>query len=185
MSKPATETPSTAAKTTSKNAAKAAQQAAAKPIAAKAAKPRKAAPKSPPRKAAAPVLLAGGNPQIAKGDGDAPVQAYIAAMPGWKSDVGRRLDALIMRTVPGVRKAVKWNSPLYGMEGQGWFLGIHVFTKYVKVAFFRGALLRPVPPGASKTKDTRYLDIHEDDQLDEAQIAAWVKQASQLPGERM
>jgi hypothetical protein len=112
------------------------------------------------------------------------VQAYIAAMPGWKQDVGRRLDALIVRTVPGVRKAVKWNSPLYGVEGQDWFLGIHCFTNYVKVAFFRGTSLRPVPPGESKSKDTRYL-IHEDDQLDEAQLAAWVKQASQLPGERM
>jgi hypothetical protein len=106
-------------------------------------------------------------------------------MPGWKSDVGRRLDALITRTVPGVRKAVKWNSPLYGVEDQGWFLGIHCFTKYVKVAFFRGASLNPVPPGESKSKDTRYLDIHEDDQLDEAQLATWVKQASLLPGERM
>src|SRR6201988_466276 len=132
-----------------------------------------------------PTLLAGGNPQIAKADGDAPVRAYIAAMPGWKRDVGRRLDALIVRTVPGVRKAVKWNSPLYGVEDQVWFLGIHCFTKYVKVAFFRGASLRPVPPGESKQKDVRYLDIHEDDQLDEPQFAAWVKQASQLPGERM
>ena len=131
---------------------------------------------------AKPTLLAGGNPQIAKADGDAPVQAYIAAMPGWKSDVGRRLDALI---VPGVRKAVKWNSPLYGIEGQGWFLGIHCFTKYVKVAFFRGTSLRPLPPGESKQKEVRYLDIHEDDQLDEAQFAAWVKQASELPGEKM
>ncbi len=113
------------------------------------------------------------------------MQAYIAAMPGWKSDVGRRLDALIERTVPGVYKAVKWNSPFYGIEGQGWFLSLHCFTKYIKVAFFRGALLHPVPPGASKTKETRYLDIHEDDELDEAQFAAWVKQASQLPGERM
>ena len=139
--------------------------------------------------AAKPALLAGGNPQIAKADGDAPVQAYIAAMPGWKRDVGRRLDALIVRTVPGVRKAVKWNSPLYGVQGQGkgqgWFLGIHCFTNYVKVAFFRGTSLRPVPPGESKSKDTRYLDIHEDDQLDEAQLAAWVKQASRLPGQRM
>lgn len=134
---------------------------------------------------AKPALLSGGNPQIAKTYGDAPVQAYIAAMPGWKSDLGRRLDALIERTVPGVYKAVKWNSPFYGIEGQGWFLSLHCFTKYVKVAFFRGALLHPVPPGASKTKDTRYLDIHEDDELDEAQFAAWVKQASQLPGERM
>ena len=142
--------------------------------------------KPPSREVAAkPTLLSGGNPQIAKGYGDAPVQAYIAAMPGWKSDVGRRLDALIVRTVPGVRKAVKWNSPLYGIEDEGWFLGIHVFTKYVKVAFFRGASLRPVPPGESKHKDVRYLDIHEDDQLDEAQLADWVKQASKLPGERM
>ncbi|WP_407181250.1 DUF1801 domain-containing protein [Bradyrhizobium sp. STM 3562] len=137
------------------------------------------------RCAATPPLLAGGNPQIAKGEGDARVQAYIAAMPGWKSGVGRRIDALIARTVPGVRKAVKWNSPLYGIEGQGWFLGLHCFTKYVKVAFFRGTSLRPVPPDESKSKETRYLNIHEDDQLDEAQFAAWVKQASQLPGERM
>jgi len=138
------------------------------------------------RKAAAkPTLLSGGNPQIAKGDGDAPVQAYIAAMPGWKRDVGRRLDALIARTVPGVSKAVKWNSPFYGVEDQGWFLSFHCFTKYVKVAFFRGSSLHPLPPGESKSKDTRYLDIYEDDQLDEAQLAAWVKQASQLPGERM
>ena len=134
---------------------------------------------------AEPVLLSGGNPQIAKGDGDAPVQAYIAAMPGWKSDVGRRLDALITRTVPAMRKAVKWNSPFYGIEGQGWFLSFHCFTKYIKVAFFRGASLRPVPPGESKQKEVRYLNIHEDDQLDEAQFASWVKQASQLPGERM
>ena len=132
-----------------------------------------------------PVLLAGGNPQIAKGEGDAPVQAYIAAMPGWKSDVGRRLDAIIERTVPDVRKAVKWNSPLYGVAGQGWFLSLHCFTKYVKVAFFRGASLHPVPPGASKHKDVRYVDIHEHDTLDEAQFTAWVKQASQLPGERL
>jgi len=150
-----------------------------------AAKPRKTAPKSPSRKLAKPALLAGGNPQIAKADGDAPVQAYIAAMPDWKSDVGRRLDALIVRTVPGVHKAVKWNSPFYGIEGQGWFLSFHCFTKYVKVAFFRGTSLRPLPPGESKSKDTRYLDLHENDQLDEAQLAAWVKQASLLPGERM
>ena len=185
MSKPATEALSLVAKRTSRKSAKAATKAAAEPLAAKAAKPRKTAPKSQSRKVAKPALLAGGNPQIAKADGDAPVQAYIAAMPGWKRDVGRRLDALIVRTVPGVRKAVKWNSPLYGVEGQGWFLGIHCFTNYVKVAFFRGTSLRPVPPGESKSKDTRYLDIHEDDQLDEAQLAAWVKQASQLPRERM
>jgi hypothetical protein len=170
---------------TSKKSTKVAKKAAVKRVAAKASKPRKTAPKSQSRKVAKPALLAGGNPQIAKADGDAPVQAYIAAMPGWKRDVGRRLDALIVRTFPGVRKAVKWNSPLYGVEGQGWFLGLHTFTNYVKVAFFRGTSLRPVPPGESKSKDTRYLDIHEDDQLDEAQLAAWVKQASQLPGERM
>ncbi|MFD1327595.1 DUF1801 domain-containing protein [Mycoplana ramosa] len=132
-----------------------------------------------------PPLLSGGNPQIAKGDGDAPVQSYIAAMPGWKSDVGRRLDALIVRTIPGVRKAVKWNSPFYGIEGQGWFLSYHCFTKYIKVAFFRGTSLRPLPPGGSKNKEVRYLDIHEDDALDEAQFVAWVEQASRLPGERM
>ena len=140
------------AKRTSKKSAKVAKKAAAKPVAAKAAKPRKTAPKSQSRKAAKPALLAGGNPQIAKADGDAPVQAYIAAMPGWKRDVGRRLDALIVRTVPGVRKAVKWNSPLYGVEGQGWFLGIHCFTKYVKVAFFRGTSLRPVPPASPRAR---------------------------------
>lgn len=130
-------------------------------------------------------LLSGGNPQIAKGDGDRPVQAYIAAMPGWKRDIGRRLDKLIERSVPGVHKAVKWNSPFYGVEGQGWFLSFHCFTRYVKVAFFRGTSLRPIPPGASKSGDTRYLDIHEDDAFDEAQVAAWVRQASRLPGERL
>jgi hypothetical protein len=134
------------------------------------------------RVAAKPALLAGGNPQIAKADGDTPVQAYIAAMPGWKRDVGRRLDALIVRTVPGVRKAVKWNSPFYGVEGRGWFLGVHCYTKYVKVAFFRGTLLRPAPPGESKQKEVRYLDIHEGDQLDEELVASWVRQASKLPG---
>jgi hypothetical protein len=132
-----------------------------------------------------PTLLSGGNPQIAKGFGDAPVQAYIAAMPGWKSDVGHRLDAIIARTVPDLHKAVKWNSPFYGVEGQGWFLSFHCFAKYIKVAFFRGTSLKPVPPGASKQKDVRYLDIRENDPLDEAQFAAWVKQASQLPGEKM
>ena len=129
-----------------------------------------------------PTLLAGGNPQIAKGDGDAPVQAYIAAMPGWKHDVGRRLDALITRTVPGVSKAVRWNSPFYGSEGQGWFLSFHCFTKYVKLAFFRGASLQPLPPGESKSEGTRYLDIHEGDELDEELLASWIKQASELPG---
>jgi hypothetical protein len=168
---------------------KVAKKAAARQVAAKTAKPRKTAPKWQSRRSAKPTLLAGGNPQIAKADGDAPVQAYIAAMPGWKCDVGRRLDALIVRTVPRVRKAIKWNSPFYGIEGpgerQGWFLSFHCFAKYIKVAFFRGTSLRPVPPGESKHKDTRYLDIHEDDQLDQAQLAAWVKQASLLPGELM
>jgi len=131
------------------------------------------------------VLLSGGNPQIAKGYGEAPVQAYIAAMPGWKSAVGRRLDELITRTVPDVQKAVKWNSPLYGMEKEFWFLGIHVFAKYIKVAFFRGKSLRPMPPDASKQKEVRYLNIHEDDELDEAQFVDWVQQASRLPGEKM
>ena len=132
-----------------------------------------------------PTLLSGGNPQIAKGHGDAPVQAYIAAMPGWKSDVGRRLDALITAVVPGVSKAVKWNSPFYGVEGQGWFLAVHCYTQYVKVAFFQGASLRPLPPGTSKKEDVRYLDIRENDPLDDARFADWVKQASQLPGERL
>jgi len=135
-----------------------------------------------PALAPKPTLLAGGNPQIAKGDGEAPVQAYIAAMPGWKSDVGRRLHALVTRTVPRVRKAVKWNSPFYGIEGQGWFFSFHTFTKYVKVTFFRGTSLRPVPPGESKHKEVRYFDIRENEQLDEKQMAAWIRQASALPG---
>ncbi len=171
---------------------------AAKPKAkgtSRASKPRKSATnsKSPPKAGAkakpikvqvgekvAVVLLSGGNPQIAKADGDAPVQAYIAAMPGWKRDIGKRLDALIVRNVPNVRKAVKWNSPFYGIEGQGWFLSFHVFTHYVKVTFFRGTSLRPVPPGGTG-KDARWIDIHEDD-LDEAQMATRVKQAAALPG---
>jgi hypothetical protein len=128
-----------------------------------------------------PVLLSGGNPQIAKADGDAPVQAYIAAMPGWKSDIGKRIDALVVRTVPNVRKAVKWNSPFYGVDGQGWFLSFHVFTRYVKVTFFRGTSLQPPPPGPSKDKNVRYLDVYEGE-LDEAQLAKWVKQAAALPG---
>ena len=151
-------------------------------VAVTAAKPRQTLPKSLPRKVAKPARLAGGNPQIAKADGDAPVQAYIAAMSGWKRDVGRRLDALIVRTVTGVRKAVKWNSPFYGIEGQGWFLSFHCFTKYIKVAFFRGMLLRPVPPGGSKHQEVGYLDIHQDDQLDEAQLTTWVRQSAALPG---
>ena len=135
------------------------------------------------RAGAKPVLLSGGNPQIAKADGDAPVQAYIAAMPGWKRAVGRRLDELIVRTVPDVRKAVRWNSPFYGIEGEGWFASCHVFTHYVKVTFFNGASLRPVPPGAGKDRDSRWIDVREGE-LDEAQMAAWIRQAAALPGWR-
>ncbi len=131
----------------------------------------------------APVLLAGGNPQIAKAEGDAPVQAYIAAMPGWKSGLGRKLDSLVTANVPNVRKAVKWNSPFYGVEGKGWFLSFHVFTHYVKVTFFNGASLRPLPPGgAEKSKEARWIDIKEGEPLDEAQLADWVRQASAIPG---
>jgi hypothetical protein len=130
-----------------------------------------------------PKLLSGGNPQIPKGYGDEPVQAYIAAMPGWKRDIGRRLDALIVRTIPDVSKAVKWNSPFYGIEGQGWFLSTHCFTKYVKLTFFRGASLNPPPPVESKYPEVRYFHVHEEDELDEARLIDWVKQASKLPGE--
>lgn len=139
----------------------------------------------PPLASGEPRLLSGGNPQIPKGDGDGPVQAYIAAMPGWKRAVGERLDALIVATVPGVHKAVKWNSPLYGIDGDGWFLSLHCFTRYIKVAFFRGMALQPLPPVASKSQDTRYLHIEEGVPLDETQFRAWVTQASRLPGERM
>ncbi len=127
------------------------------------------------------VLLSGGNPQIAKADGDAPVQAYIAAMPGWKSEVGRRLDELIVRTVPNVRKAVRWNSPWYGVEGMGWFLSTHVFARYVKVTFLNGASLQPEPPGSGKDPEARWLDIYEDG-FDEDQMAEWVRQSAALPG---
>jgi hypothetical protein len=127
-----------------------------------------------------PVLLAGGNPQIAKADGDGPVQAYVAAIPGWKRDVARRLDKLIARTVPGVHKAVRWNSPMYGIKGQGWFVSFHVFTKYVKVTFFKGTSLRPIPRGGV-AKEARWIDIHEDD-LDESQLAKWIRQAAAIPG---
>jgi hypothetical protein len=187
MSKPTTEPPGVLAEGTSKKSAKGARKPSAKGIAAKAAKPRKTAPKSQGAEVAEPVLLSGGNPQIAKGYGDAPARACIAAMPGWKQGVGRRLDALIMRTGPGARKAVKWNSPLYGVEdeGQGWFLSFHCFNKYVKVAFFRGASLYPVPPVESRQREVRYFHIHEDDEINEVQFADWVKQASELPGERM
>jgi hypothetical protein len=132
---------------------------------------------------AKPKLLSGGNPQIPKGDGDAPVQAYIAAMPDWKGDVGRRLDAIIVRSVPNVRKAVRWNTPFYGIDGQGWFVAFHCFAKYVKVTFFCGTSLNPVPPVASKQNDVRYFHIHEDDDLDEQLVASWMRQASELPGD--
>jgi hypothetical protein len=161
------------------------EHASAKPKGAAGTGTRSAATRSKaPSRGAKPVLLSGGNPQIPKGYGDAPVQAYIAAMPEWKSDVGHRLDAIIERTVPGVRKAVKWNSPFYGVEDDVWFLSFHVFAKYVKVTFFRGASLNPPPAGKSKYEAVRYYDIYED-QFDEAQFADWVKQASQLPGEKM
>jgi hypothetical protein len=150
---------------------------ATRKIAPENATPRTSAEK---RTAGKPVLLAGGNPQIARADGDAPVQAYLAALPGWKRDVGRRLDALVARTVPGVRKVVKWNSPFYGIEGKGWFLALHAFTSYVKVTFFRGASLHPAPPGGTG-KDARWIDVHEDD-LDEDRMAAWIRQAAALPG---
>jgi hypothetical protein len=134
--------------------------------------------------ASKPRLLSGGNPQIPKGDGDAPVQAYIEATPGWKGDLCRRLDALIVGAVPGVHKAVKWNSPFYGIDGDGWFLNFHCFTKYIKVAFFGGALLDPMPPGLSSSGETRYLDIREGE-LDKQQFTEWVEQASKLPGVKM
>ena len=180
---------------TPRTPAKRAAKAAAKPSA---RRPTKASAKERPARPAAPkagaarrkdlsvaarqALLAGGNPQIAKAEGDAPVQAYIAAMPGWKRDVGRRLDALIVRNVSEVRKAVKWNSPFYGIEGQGWFLGLHCLSKYVKVAFYRGSALRPPPPVESKMKDVRYFHIHEHDEIDEKLLASWIRQASELPG---
>ena len=149
---------------------------------------KKAAQKSVKRsakKSSRVVLLSGGNPQIAKGAGDDPVQAYIAAMPGWKQDVGRRIDELVVRVVPKVRKAVKWNSPFYGVEDRNWFLSFHCFTRYVKLTFFRGSSLRPPPPGESKHPEVRYFDIHEGDQVDRPQLVRWVKQASRLPGERL
>ena len=161
---------------TSKKSVKVATKTGAKRVAAKrATKPRTTATR----------LLAGGNPQVAKRDGDAPVRAYIAAMPGWKRDVGRRLDALVVRMVPNVRKAVRWNSPFYGIDGRGWFLGVHCVTKYVKVAFFRGAALRPMPPVESKQKDVRYLHVHEGDELDEALVSSWIRQAAALPGQNL
>jgi hypothetical protein len=144
----------------------------------------KTSPRDVSKPAGKPVLLSGGNPQIAMGYGDAPVQAYIDAMPGWKRDVGRRLDELIAAAVPRVQKAVKWNTPFYGLEGEGWFLGLHCYTNYVQVAFFQGASLRPIPAGESKSKNVRYLKIYEGP-LDEKQFTDWVRQASQLPGEKL
>src|SRR5690606_28300230 len=153
---------------------------ATKKSAAKATQPRR----KPRPNADGVVLLSGGNPQIAKGYGEAPVKAYIAAMPDWKKDVGRRLDAILTKTVPGVKKAIKWNSPFYGVEKDVWFLSFHVFAKYVKVTFFQGASLRPPPSGKSKYEHVRYYDIHKGE-LDEARFTDWVKQASKLPGEKM
>lgn len=162
----------------SKTQAKAATKSTAKRSPVKTAKPKVMGKKSP--KATKPVLLTGGNPQIAKSDGDAPVQAYIAAMPGWKRDIGQRLDALIMRTAPNAKKAVKWNSPFYGMPGRGWFVSFHTFSHYVKVTFFKGTLLSPVPPGGTG-KEGRWIDIHEND-FDDATLMKWIKQAAALPG---
>ena len=130
-----------------------------------------------------PALLSGGNPQIPKADGDAPVQAYIAAMPGWKHDAGKRLDQLIERTLPHVRKAVRWNSPFYGIEGNGWFLSYHCFNKYIKVTFLRGTSLDPLPPVGSKDPNTRYLHIYENEPVDEDQLVHWLKQAAEMPGD--
>lgn len=164
--------------------------AIAKPSVREAAKPSKgvkglkSAKAATPPKAATPKLLSGGNPQIGKADGDGPVQAYVAAMPGWKGEVGRRLDALVTRTLPDVRKAVRWNSPFYGVEGQGWFLTFHCITKYVKVAFLNGTSLRPMPPVESKNAGTRYLHLHEGEEIDEELLAGWVRQAAAVPGER-
>lgn len=178
------------AKGTPGKPAKVARKGPSKPAATKVPKPRRSVPGPPthkptriPAESAPPKLLAGGNPQIPKADGDGPVQAYIAAMPGWKHDVGRRLDSLIVRTVPNVRKAVRWNTPFYGIDGQGWFLAFHCITRYVKVAFFRGTSLRPLPPVESKSPGTRYFHIYEHDQVDEDLMANWIRQASGLPGE--
>ena len=168
----------------SRKPVKAAGTSTVRRVATKARIARKTAPKAKPRKSAQPVLLSGGNPQIAKGHGDAPVRAYLSAIPGWKRELGRRIDTLVVRTVPGVIKAVKWNSPFYGLEDRGWFLSFHCFTKYIKVTFFRGKSLVPVPPGESRHPEVRYLDVYED-QLDESRLANWVKQASELPGEKL
>jgi hypothetical protein len=182
----ATEAPTTKERKPAKaRASKAATSKVATPKTKRVGAPKDDVPSKPSRQAkqnAKPALLSGGNPQIAKGDGDGPVQAYIAAMPEWKSLLGRRLDGLVEGAVPGVRKAVKWNSPFYGVDGQGWFLSFHCFAKYVKVAFLRGASLTPMPPGESKHQETRYLDIYEADELDEAQLITWIRQSAAMPG---
>jgi hypothetical protein len=167
---------------TSKGSTREGGKGATKHGAAKKSTQREGSPKPRGRRIAKPVLLAGGNPQVAKADGDAPVRAYLAAMPGWKREVGQRLDALIERMVPNVRKAVRWNSPFYGVEGRGWFLGLHCLTKYVKVAFYRGTELDPVPPVESKKEGIRYVHLHEHEPLDEALLTRWIRQAAKLPG---
>ena len=132
-----------------------------------------------------PRLLAGGNPQIPKGDGEEPVNAYLRAMPGWKQAVGQRLHDLVVRTVPEVRMAVRWNSPYYGIEGNGWFLSYHCFTRYVRVTWLNGSSLDPPPPGESKHERVRYLDLHEDDEFDDERVASWIRQAAALPGDEL
>ncbi len=167
-------------------AKKTAKKAPKKPAAKGAPKPAPPARKRAPAKPGPPKepkLLSGGNPQIPKGDGEAPVRAYVEAMPGWKRDVGRTIDRVVVRTVPGVRKAVRWNSPFYGVEGQGWFLSFHCITRYVKVAFFNGAALNPPPPVGSKQPSVRYFHVFEGDEIDERQLADWIRQAAALPGE--
>jgi hypothetical protein len=175
-----------AAKSPARKKPAAKKAAAKKPAGGKTTARKVVAPKTVARKATAgPKLLSGGNPQIAKGNGDEPVQAYIESMPDWKRAIGRKVDELVTRAVPNVRKAVKWNSPLYGVAEGSWFLGVHCFNNYVKLAFFRGASLNPMPPGESTQADVRYLDIRENDPIDEKQLVDWFRQASKLPGERM
>jgi hypothetical protein len=151
----------------------------------KPARPTRKAATRKPAKAGKAVLLSGGNPQIAKAEGDAPVQAWIAAAPGWKRGVGERIDGLVVKVLPGVRKAVKWNSPFYGADPDGWFLSLHCYDRFVRLAFFRGALMEPQPPGPSKVGDVRYLDIREDDATTDKQITAWIRQAIKLPSVKM
>jgi len=165
-----------ATKTPAKTATSVAKKMAAAKVPATLAADKPTTKKTPAKQ----VLLSGGNPQVAKADGDGPVQSYLAAMPDWKQAIGRRLDALVTSNVPGVYKGIRWNTPFYGIKGCGWFMGFHVFTHYVKVNFFRGTSLTPVPSGGTG-KDARWIDIHEDD-LDEAQMTAWIRQAAALPG---